>query len=83
MHLRDGHDRGFGRAMQTGRCSQPGAVRTTRSLHADGRKLYVDMSFSVVKDARGQVLGSAAMARDATARYLAERAARAAQQQAD
>lgn len=75
MHLRDGHDRGFARAMQTGRCSHPGAVRTTRSLHADGRKLYVDMGFSVVKDERGQVLGSAAMARDATARYLAERAA--------
>ncbi|MBV2163103.1 MAG: PAS domain S-box protein [Comamonas sp.] len=75
MHLRDGHDRGFARAMQTGRCSHPGAVRTTRSLHADGRKLYVDMGFSVVKDERGQVLGSVAMARDATARYLAERQA--------
>jgi hypothetical protein len=35
------------------------------------------MSFSVVKDAAGQVLGSAAMARDATARYLAEQAMRA------
>lgn len=79
MHLRDGHDRGFARAMQTGRCSHPGEVRTTRGLHQDGRKLYVAMSFSVVKDERGQVLGSAAMARDVTQQYLAQRVAAASQ----
>lgn len=78
MHLRDGHDRGFARAMQTGRCSHPGEVRTTRGLHKDGRRLYVAMGFSVVKDERGQVLGSAAMARDVTAQYLAQRAAQSA-----
>ena len=76
-HLREAHWRGFERAMQRGACGRPAEVRTTRGLHQDGRKLYVDMSFSVVKDAAGQVLGSAAMARDATARYLAEQARRA------
>ena len=76
-HLREAHWRGFERAMQRGACSRPSEVRTTRGLHQDGRRLYVDMSFSVVKDAAGQVLGSAAMARDATARYLAEQAMRA------
>jgi hypothetical protein len=34
------------------------------------------MSFSVVTDGNGQALGSAAMARDATERYLAELARR-------
>ncbi len=77
-HLREAHWRGFERALQRGACSRPGEVRTTRGLHQDGRKLYVDMSFAVVKGADGQVLGSAAMARDATARYLAEQARRAA-----
>ena len=78
-HLREAHWRGFEHAMQRGACGRPGEVRTTRGLHQDGRKLYVDMSFSVVKDAAGQVLGSAAMARDATARYLDEQARRAAE----
>ena len=58
--------------------SRGAEVRTTRATHKDGRKLYVDMTFSVVKSADGQVLGSAAMARDATERYLAERARKAA-----
>ncbi len=39
-------------------------------------KLYVDMSFAIVTDGRGAALGSVAMARDATERYLAELAAR-------
>lgn len=77
-HLREAHWRGFNRAMERGATSRGAEVRTTRGLHKDGRKLYVDMSFAVVKSATGQVLGSAAMARDATERYLAERARKAA-----
>mgnify|MGYP000727032254 CR=1 FL=1 len=42
--------------MQRGACGRPGEVRTTRGLHQDGRRLYVDMSFSVVKDAAGKVI---------------------------
>ena len=79
-HLRQAHWRSFERAMQQGHTSRASAeVRTTRGLHRDeARKLYVDMSFAVVTDDQGQVLGSVAMARDATERYLAERAQRAA-----
>ncbi len=77
-HLREAHWRGFNRAMERGATSRGAEVRTTRGLRKDGRKLYVDMSFSVVKSTDGQVLGSAAMARDATERYLAERARKAA-----
>lgn len=77
-HLREAHWRGFNRAMERGATSRGAEVRTTRGLHKDGRKLYVDMSFAVVKSADGKVLGSAAMARDATERYLAERARKAA-----
>lgn len=75
-HLRQAHWRGFDRAMQRGSCGRE--VRTTRGTHKDGRKLYVDMSFSVVTDGCGQVLGCVAMARDATERHLA-RAGQAAQ----
>lgn len=74
VHLRDAHWRGFDRAIARGSCSRE--VRTTRGTHQDGRKLYVDMSFCVVTDGHGQSLGSAAMARDATERYVAELARR-------
>ena len=76
--LRAAHWHGFRRAMASGATSHGAQVRTTRGTHRDGRKLYVDMSFGVVKDEAGTVLGSVAMARDVTERYLAERSAAAA-----
>ena len=68
--LRPAHWLGFRRAMARGSTSHGAEVRTTRGVHADGRKLYVDMSFGVVLAEDGAVLGSVAMARDATARQL-------------
>lgn len=41
-----------------------------------GRKLYVEMTFAVVKAAEGDTLGSVAMARDVTERVEREPAAR-------
>ena len=76
--LRPAHWKGFHRAMARGTTSHGAEVRTTRGTHKDGRRLYVDMSFGVVKGDDGQVLGSVAMARDATARYEAEKARRGA-----
>lgn len=75
---RAAHWTGFDRAMERGHTVHGAEVRTTRSKHKDGRKLYVDMTFSVVRSVTGEALGSAAMARDVTERYLAEKAARAA-----
>ena len=74
--FRAAHWTGFNGAMARGHTSHGAEVRTTRSKHKSGRKLYVDMTFSVVKAADGTVLGSAAMARDVTERYLAEKAKR-------
>ena len=73
--LRPAHWKGFHRAMARGTTSHGAEVRTTRGAHKDGRKLYVDMSFGVVKDDAGAVLGSVAMARDVTERHLAAVAA--------
>lgn len=75
--FRAAHWTGFNRAMERGHTTHGAEVRTTRSKRKDGRKLYVDMTFSVVKSADGRVLGSAAMARDVTERYLAEKARQA------
>ena len=76
--LREPHWVAYRRAMARGATRGGAEVRTTRGTHRDGRKLYVDMSFGVVKHDDGRVLGSVAMARDATERYLAVVARRAA-----
>lgn len=77
-YLRSAHWHGFEQAMERGATRHGAEVRTTRATHKSGHKLYVDMTFSVVTTEDGRVLGSAAMARDVTERYLAERARRAA-----
>lgn len=74
--LRAAHWLGFNRAMARGTTSHGAEVRTTRGVHVDGRKLYVEMSFGVVTDDTGAVLGAVAMARDATARHLAQQGPR-------
>jgi PAS domain S-box-containing protein len=74
--LRAAHWAGFNKAVAHGNIlSAPGA-RMTRGLKKDGDQLYVEMSFAMVRNEGGEMIGSIAVARDATARYLAERAAR-------
>jgi PAS domain S-box-containing protein len=74
--LRAAHWAGFNKAVAHGDIlSAPGA-RMTRGLKKNGEQLYVEMSFAMVKNQAGEMTGSIAVARDATARYLAERAAR-------
>jgi PAS domain S-box-containing protein len=60
------HDAGFARAVATGELRVGGRVMRTRAMHKDGRKLYVDFSFALLKDAQGQVAGVYATGRDAT-----------------
>ena len=74
--FRAAHWEGFRRAVETGRTRLGSQVRTTRSMHKLGHKLYVDLSFGLVTDAAGAVIGSMAVARDCTARYEADKALR-------
>jgi PAS domain S-box-containing protein len=54
-----------------------GRPTLTRALHKSGRRLYVEMTFAIVKgEAETEVLGAVAMARDVTERVEQERAAR-------
>ncbi|HMN77161.1 MAG TPA: PAS domain S-box protein [Burkholderiaceae bacterium] len=73
--LRAAHWRGFDAAMHSGTLRLSGHPTLTRGLHKSGGKLYIEMSFSLVRDAAGSVLGSVAVARDATARVEREKAA--------
>ena len=75
--LRDAHWKGFERSLASGETKYAGQVMTTRAEHKDGRRLYVELSFTMLKDAQGAVTGALAAGRDGTERYLAERARRA------
>lgn len=71
--LRKAHWQGFERAIAAGTTCHGRRAILTRALHASGDKRYVDMSFAVVRDAAGKVIGAVAVARDATERHLEER----------
>jgi PAS domain S-box-containing protein len=72
--LRRAHWEAFDRSLQTGQTKYTDRVLTTRSVHKSGARIYVDLSFGLVRDADGSVLGAFAIGRDCTARYLEERA---------
>jgi PAS domain S-box-containing protein len=77
-HLRAAHWKGFEAAIASGATKLAGRPTLTRALHKTGRKLYIEMTFALVRNAAGDVLGSVAMARDVTERVERERAAKAA-----
>ena len=74
-HLRAAHWRGFEAAMARGTTRLHGRPTLTRAVHKSGSRLYVEMSFALVANAAGAVLGSVAMVRDVTERLLQERMA--------
>ncbi|MDA9498535.1 PAS domain-containing protein [Bradyrhizobium sp. CCBAU 11357] len=78
-HLRAPHWKAFDAALTSGTMKLAGRPTLTRALHKSGRKLYIEMTFALVRDRDGAVQGSVAMARDVTERVERERAAKAAQ----
>ncbi|MFT3800795.1 MAG: PAS domain S-box protein [Burkholderiaceae bacterium] len=74
--LRDAHWRGWDAAMGRGQLRLNGKPTLTRGQHRDGRKLYVEMSFALVRGDDGAPCGSVAIARDVTERVEREKAAR-------
>jgi PAS domain S-box-containing protein len=76
-HLRAAHWHGFEAAMANGVTRLAGKPTVTRATHKSGRRLYVEMTFAVVKgSAGGAAFGAVAVARDVTERIEKERAAR-------
>jgi PAS domain S-box-containing protein len=69
--FRAAHDAGFRKAIATAATKYAGRVLTTRALHKDGRKLYVDLSFSILVDDAGLAIGAIAIGRDVTDRLSA------------
>ena len=75
-HLRVAHWNGFNAAITSGTMKLQGRPTLTRATHKSGRRLYIEMTFALLKGAEGEVEGSVAMARDVTERVERERAAR-------
>ena len=75
-NLRKAHWAGFDRSISTGVTRLGGHATITRALHKSGKKIYVEMSFAVVRGPARSAIGSVAIARDATARYEEEKARR-------
>jgi PAS domain S-box-containing protein len=76
--LRDAHWVGFNGAMASGNTRLAGRATTTRALHKSGQRLFVEMSFSLIRSLDARIVGSAAMARDVTRRYEKEKSSSAA-----
>ena len=73
--LRAAHWAGYHAAINSAGLKLDGRPTLTRGQHKEGGKLYVEMSFALVADARGEIVGSVAMARDVTAKVQKERGA--------
>ena len=68
---------GHARTRRLETCGTAGTgTGTTRAVHKFSHRLYADLSFGPVKDDSGSVLGSVAMGRDCSDRFLAEKALR-------
>lgn len=75
-NLRDAHWRGYKQAIQNGETKYVGKSLPTKSMHADGSVIYVELGFSIVLDSAKNVVGVLSSARDITTRYKEERANR-------
>jgi PAS domain S-box-containing protein len=71
--FREAHWRGFRRAIVERTTKYQGQLLSTRSVRSDGTRIYVELSFAIILDAGGEVLGVLAHARDITKRFEQER----------
>lgn len=71
--FRERHWAGYERALAAGKTKYAGQSLPTRARKADGSEFYVELSFEIVKDAAGAVLGAMATARDITERFERDR----------
>jgi len=71
--MRKAHWDGFNKAIERGGTLPGRTSAITRAIHKSGDPFYVDMSFAMVKDQAGKLIGSMAVARDATKRFQEEK----------
>lgn len=69
-YLRDAHWKGFRHSIETGTTKYQGKTLVTKSMRKDGSKLYLNLSFSIIKNKTGEVQGALAFIQDITEEYL-------------
>jgi PAS domain S-box-containing protein len=74
--MRKAHWDGFNQAIARGGVKPGRSAMITRCLHKTHEFIYAEVSFEMVRDESGQMIGSMAIGRDATARFNEEKALR-------
>lgn len=69
-NLRKAHWQGFHRSLQTGTTKYHGKTLLTKSMKKDGSKIYLNLTFSMIKNQSGDVIGALAFIRDVSEEYL-------------
>jgi PAS domain S-box-containing protein len=67
------HWDGYRQVMATGVTGYGQRLLAVPAMRKDGRRISIEFSIALLKDERGEVAGAAAVVRDVTARWLAER----------
>jgi PAS domain S-box-containing protein len=75
---RSRHWAGYDKAMATGATKYGDTLLKVPATHRDGRRLSIEFSVALLRDADGKIAGIAAVIRDATERWAADRDLRAA-----
>lgn len=71
--FREAHWKGYDRALAAGETKYSGQALPTRSQRKDGTVIYVELTFAIVHDHAGEVIGALAHARDITERWERDR----------
>ncbi len=71
--FQDAHWKGYDRALAAGETKYRGHALATRARHRDGHEFYIEMTFAIVKDEAGTVLGARRHCRDITERFERDR----------
>lgn len=71
--FQDAHWKGYDRALADGETKYRGRALATRARRRDGREFYIEMTFAIVQDQAGAVLGALAHCRDITERFERDR----------
>ncbi len=71
--FREAHWRGFDKALGEGDTKYRGQALPTRSMRKDGTDFYVELTFAIVHNVDGKVIGALAHARDITERWTHDR----------
>ena len=74
---RSRHWAGYDKTMATGETKYGDTLLKVPAIHRDGRRLSIEFSVALLRDADGKIAGIAAIVRDATERWTADRELRA------